>query len=250
MERVFTRTQRVPLSRCDDRGLLSLPGLFTWCMDLAAAHAEEIGLGMDDTLGRGLFWLTVRTRIRIWRRPASTEIVTASTWPERAGAARCNRDYTFTSGGELLAAGKTEWAVLEVAAGRLHPMRDVYSPELTALLTDETVWTEPFERIGEDFSGCGVWGEHTVSSSDIDLGGHMNNAAYARMLFGTFTCAQLRERDYTQAELCYRAPSYEGERLTVRLREGEDADDAGVFGPDGRTVLLARMKRGTPAQSR
>ncbi len=242
MEGKYSRTRRVPLSLCDKTGKLGLPGIFTWFSDLAADHGEEIGLGVEAVTARGLFWLTARTRIRIFRRPALAEIVTVSTWPEKPGAARCSRDYTITGADGLLAAGKTDWAVVETATGRIHPLRDFYPPELNAVLTDETVWTEPFSRIGEDFAACGVKAEYTVCSSDIDVGGHMNNAVYARVLFGAFTCEELLERNFTDAELSFRSPSYEGERLTVRLRPGEGCTEAGVFGGDGRTVLLSRLK--------
>ena len=232
----------MPLSVCDETGRLSMPGAFRWFMDMAAEHAQRIGLGARPMLERGLFWLTVRTRIRLYRPPELLERVTVSTWPEKPGAARCNRDYTITAGDALLAAGKTEWAVMDQNAGRLHPVKNIYPPELSRQLTDETVWDEPFSRIGEDFSGAETLGVYTVSSSDIDIGQHMNNAAYPRMLFGFFSCAERREHPITDAELCYRAPCYEQQRLTVRCRREPGHLDAGIFDEEGKTVLLARLK--------
>ncbi len=52
----------VPLSRCDASGRLSIPDTFGACQDIAAQHAELIGVGGKAMMSRGLFWLTPLTR--------------------------------------------------------------------------------------------------------------------------------------------------------------------------------------------
>ena len=242
MESKYVRQLRIPLSLCGADARLSLWGAFSLCMDLASEHAQDIGVGMADMQKKDLFWLTVRTRIRFFRRPALMESVTAATWPEKPGPARCNRDYALTSGGETLLLGKTEWTVMDTAAGRIHPAKGVYPAELTQAITDETVWTEPFARISEDFTGCPRVGEYTVRSTDIDLGGHMNNAAYPRALFSLFRAEDLSRRNITDAELNFRSPSYEGDTLSVYSRPFDNGTDLGMFNASGKAVLLARIK--------
>jgi len=241
LEQKWTREFPVPLSLCDRRGKLSLPGVFSLFMDIATDHAEHIGLGLGAMSARHLFWLTVRTRARLYRLPALEERVRLTTWPEKAGAMRCSRDYTLTAGDELLAAGKTEWAVLDTETGRPHPMQDVYPPELTAILTEETVWPEPFSRLREETEGAVSLGSYTVRSTDIDVGGHMNNAAYPRMLLGAFSSKELEALKIREMELCYRAPCYEGETLTLLARRTEEGFDLTALRPDGKAALLCRV---------
>ena len=242
MERKYVRQLRIPLSLCGADARLSLWGAFSLCMDLAAAHAQDIGVGMAEMQKKDQFWLTVRTRLRFYRRPALMERVTAATWPEKPGPARCNRDYELTAGEETLLQGKTEWTVMDTAAGRICPARGIYPAELTDMLTDETVWPEPFARIPADFTGAETIGEYTVRSTDVDLGGHMNNAAYPRAIFSLLSVSQLAELDFSDVELNFRSPAYEGETLTVRRRPGPDCTDLGMFTQEGKNILLARMK--------
>jgi acyl-ACP thioesterase len=242
MERYLTREIAVPLSLCDRSGRLSVQGVFSLFMDMATVHAGLIGVGLEDMTARGLFWLTVRTRARLFRRPALGERVTLATWPEKAGGMRCHRDYTLRAGEELLAAGKTEWAVMDTAALRLRPVKDVYPPELEALLTDETVWDESFARLREPGEGGRTLGTYTVASTDIDVGGHMNNAAYVRMLMGAFSSRELEAMDIRDVELCYRAPCFEGETLTILAAPGEEGTDVAVLRPDGKSALLGRIR--------
>ncbi len=240
MELKYSREIRVPLSACGPDGRLALPAVFRLFMDLAAEHAELLGTGIDALAAGDLFWLAVRTQVRLFRLPGLLEKAALTTWPEKPGAARCCRSYTITAGGELLAAGRTEWAVINTATGRLVPMTAVYTPELTARLTDETALPGAFSRIGETFAPGERLGIYTVRPTDIDLGGHMNNSAYARMVMDAVPLSEQRERPVREMELCYRAPCYEGQELSLFRRETEDGWEMGVFLPDGKTALLAK----------
>ena len=106
-------------SMCDGAGRLSIPDTFALFMDIAAEHANALGCGVYDMAEKGLYWLTVRTRVRFTRRPALMEKAVLTTWPEAPGRLRANRDYLLEGPGGILAAGKTEWAVLDQATGKL-----------------------------------------------------------------------------------------------------------------------------------
>jgi hypothetical protein len=69
----------------------------------------------------------------------------------------------------------------------------------------------------------------------------MNNAAYLRAMFGTFSCAELSAMDIRAADALFRAPCFEGDELLwqraetpsglrVRARRGE------------QTVFLAALE--------
>ena len=241
MERTLTQAFAVPTSQCAADGRLSLPGIFNMFMDIAALHARALRIGLDELSPRGLFWLTVRTKIRVYRRPRITEPITVTTWPERPGKLRSYRDYVLRDEQGTAAEGKTEWAVISTDTGRLFPIAELFGPELCALLTDETVLPGPFARIGEKFAPGEAWASYTVRSTDIDLGGQMNNAAYPRMVMGAFTNRELSAREIRDVELNFRAPCYEGDTLTLCRRATETGWEVGAFLPDGKAVLLGRM---------
>ncbi|MBR2832304.1 MAG: hypothetical protein IKE57_05200 [Oscillospiraceae bacterium] len=238
MENRYTKKLMIPLSACDSTARLAVHNTFALFMDIATVHAEELGCGAGAMMGRGLFWLTVRTKILFHRMPRLMEEVAASTWPGVPGKFKVMRYYTLESGGELLAEGKTEWAVSDMRTGRLQPADGIYPPEL--ILDETTAADEPFVRISDDFPPEEL-GRYTVRSTDIDLGGHMNNAAYVRAVMGMFAAKQLKEMRISAMDVCFRAPCYEGETLTVRSKETGGALDLGMIRPDGKTALLVRI---------
>ena len=239
MECRMTKEMMILPGCCDSSARLGVADTFGLFMDLAAEHAVAIGNGPVDMKARGLFWLTVKTRIRFFRRPGITEVVTASTWPERIGKKRGDRSYTLSRGGELLVAGKSEWAILELEGGGLHDVMDVYAPDTE--FPQESAVPGLYTRIRDNFTGE-PFAQYTVHSTDIDLGGHMNNAAYPRALASLFTVAEQRALTVREAELHFRAPCYEGDTLSFQKRRDENGVlEVRAALPSGKTALLIRL---------
>ena len=240
MENLFAKEYTILPGSCDSSGALGVPDTFALFMDIASEHAEALGCGAGALLSRGLFWLTVRTRVRFFRRPKLTERVTARTWPEPPHRLRADRCYRLEAGTELLAAGKTEWAVLDTQSGRLRPAAEVFPSELS--FYPESVWDEPFTRLTDE--ALEPFAAYTVRSTDIDLGGHMNNAAYVRMLAGAFSCADWQALDIHELEIAFRAPCYEGEELRLEKKTDGSTILLRAARPDGKAAVLARILTG------
>lgn len=234
----FERPLTILPSMCDATAKLGVPNAFALFMDLATEHAERLGIGMNGLMKQGLFWLTVRTRIRFIDRPAMTETVTLRTWPEKPERSRCNRDYAILRDGTVIVEGKTEWMIVNLKTNRLHPVDGVF-PEGLELLEDR-VLPGPFSRLTDDFDGAEALGSYTVRSTDIDLGGHMNNAAYVRAIAGAFSSKEWQGMDIREMEVAFRSPCFEGEALAIQRRRIDAATDIRLS-RDGRTVVLARI---------
>ena len=241
MEAKLTREMTILPSICDREAKLSIPDLFAQFMDVATLHAEELGVGAEPMIRRGLFWITVKTKVHILRRPRLLETVTVSTRPLVPERVRAIREYRLEKDGELLAEGKTEWAVLETATGRPRLMDGVFESGLE--LGKEPAYTAPFARILPDFAGAEELGSCRVRSTDIDLGGHMNNIAYLRAAFGLLSGDQLKEMPQGTVEIVFRAPCFEGDLLCLRRRLTETGWELALVREDGTAAALLRLER-------
>ena len=240
MQPRFEQEILIPPSACDYSGRLGYAGAFAVLMDLATEHAERLGIGLSAMMAKQRFWVTVRTKILFFERPAVSEAARLITWPEKPGAVRCNRSYEIRRGNELLIAGRTEWAVMNTEANTLAPATDLFPPELDYISVPAV--SEPFVRIPARFETMVPFASYTVRSTDIDLGGHMNNAAYPRALFGAFSTEELEAMQARSIDLIFRAPCYEGEELIFYRKESEGVTDLRVARGD-ETVLLARIAK-------
>lgn len=241
MEAQLSRTITILPSVCDAQMQLSIPDLFAQFMDVATLHAEALGVGAQAMMDRGLFWLTVKTKVRILRRPRMLETVELSTRPLVPEKVRAIREYRLEKDGELLAQGKTEWAVIETASGRLRPMAGVFSEELE--LGREPAYPAPFARMRPDFSEAETIGTYTVRATDIDLGGHMNNIAYLRAVLGVLPGEALKAMPQGEIEIVFRSPCFEGDALTVKRRETETGWELAAMKEDGTPAVLVKAER-------
>ena len=221
MEPRLTRRIVIGPSRADSSGRLSVADCFALFMDIATEHADMLGIGIGEIGKKGFFWLTVRCMARIGRLPELGEEVEISTWPEKPDGYRFMRSYAMTKGDELLVTGRTQWAVMDTARGRLVDCGKIYPPELTEFLGPVT--EEPFSRFTGEFTE--EIGTHTVGSNDIDLGRHMNNVAYIRAFQGLFGTEHRQRNVPDFMEVFYQKPCHEEDRLTFFRREGEGHTD-------------------------
>lgn len=241
MQGYYERALTILPSMCDATAKLGVPNAFALFMDLATEHAERLGVGMNGLMKQGLFWLTVRTRIRFYDCPALTETVTLRTWPEAPERSRCNRDYAILRGGEVIVAGKTEWMIMDLKTHRLRPVDGVFPEDLELL--EDRVLPEPFARLTDDYADADCLGQYTVRSTDIDLGGHMNNAAYVRAIAGAFSSKDWSDLRIREMEVAFRSPCFEGETLEIHRRHADGGTEIRLS-REGKTIALARIVGG------
>ena len=244
MNNHLIKNYTVQTSLCDAQGLLGIRNLFDICMDLASEHAEQLGVGYYDMLERHAFWIAVRTRIRFSARPRLGESFAAMTWPGKPGLAKCDRFYRLYRGDQVFAEGRTEWAGQDTETGIVRRSNSFgYPMELEPL--PEVVCAEPFTRFRDaDVSEMEPVRRYTVDPMDVDVGRHMNNVAYIRMLLGTFSTEEQAGMDAREMEVSYRRACYEGEELSVYRWREEDAWRFEVRRPDRETAVHALLRVG------
>ena len=239
MENILIKNYTVPVSACDNKGVLSVPGIFDLFMDMATEHGASINLGMDDLKKKGCFWVAEKSRVQFTRRPKMLERVVVSSWPEKPGNIRCNRYYTITSDEGVIIKGKSEWTILDMQTGRPKKSAEVYPTELVH--REDVVCEEPFVRMNTDFTDAEEILSYTVTSRDIDVSQHMNNVAYIRAMLSAFSCKELESLDISELEIAYRVQCFEGEVLSIRRRNVEDGIEIGVVKEDGKTATVMQI---------
>ena len=197
---------------CDANSRLSIPAAFDLFQDTATLHADKFDIGPAGMNRRNYFWIISKTVMHFDRLPVMMDHVEARTWIQPADRAKCERDFAVFSGDEQLLMCRSIWAVMSHETGRLVPM--------TGLYPEDVEFEEPvpdgtgFSKIGKNFEGAGIIGEYTICSTDIDLGGHMNNVNYIRAMLGCFSAEEIAAMDIHDIEVQYIMQSYEGETLT------------------------------------
>lgn len=224
----YTRAVRILPSMCDRMERLRIVDALDLFEDTATLHAENFEIGPSGMDKRNYFWVITKIRIHVNRLPDMMDSVELNTWIQKSERVRCERDFSFVIGDEQLIYGRSIWAIISRDTKKLVHMDEVYPKlDFNILPPDD----RPFAKIDKNFDDAEGIGEYKVRSSDIDLGGHLNNVNYVRAMLGCFTCDELEELNISELELSFISQTYEGETLRFKCRR------VGEKGADGRVAL-------------
>jgi acyl-ACP thioesterase len=219
--RVFTEPARATLADCAPTGRIRLDAIARWAQDVAYADAVEAGLS------RRAAWVVRRTRMRVNEFPRFGEDFTLATFCSGLGRMWAERRTSMTRVGD--AAGAVELASLWV---HLDPRRG----RPTKLTEDEiAMWGESaagrtvnarLRHPAPDgvLDGFPWW----FRNSELDLAGHVNNAAYLTPLEEELL--QEAEPESIDIEIEYHSPAQAGEMRVLR-----NGARRWIVGPDGET---------------
>ena len=174
MSGIFERELLLGSEHVDCFRRLRTSTLFELMQTLSIRHTEELGMGRDKTLDRGLLWVIARQYVVIDRMPVYDERITLRSWPGETMRVLFPRYYEILSeSGETLVRGSAVWSLMD-AKERTTAFPDEYGIEIAGVETGRELpyltRVKPLEMPN--------YFDFTVPYSYVDLNGHMNNTRY------------------------------------------------------------------------
>ncbi len=148
--------------------------LFKLLQEISIRHTEELGMGREKTLDRGILWVLLMQRAEIARMPVYDEELLLRSWPGKTMHLLFPRYYSLeTAAGEVLVKASALWSLVDAGT------RKVVFPERFGIVI------EGGETGGEIAlpgavrkQDCAFEKGFEVPYSFVDLNGHMNNTRY------------------------------------------------------------------------
>ena len=198
--------------------------LMRWLQEAAIAHTEELGMGREKTLDRGLLWIVSLQKTEILRMPVYDEKVTVRSWPGRTMHVFFPRYYELiTEQGETLVRASALWMLLDEKTRRF------VFPESYGIVIDGVVTGNEIALPSSPKSL--PFTEETpfsVPFSYVDLNGHMNNTRYYDLA-----------DDLLPFEKEGRLLKALGTEYLHEIREGQDIRLRWGFNENGSAAFLA-----------
>jgi acyl-ACP thioesterase len=203
--RVFTQSRRPFLADCAPSGRVRLDSLARWAQDIAYADAEDAG--MSETAA----WVVRRTRMRVRRFPRFGERFELATFCSGLGRMWAERRTSIAgaAGGDGVEVVSL-WVHLDPHRGRPTPLR---SEEIAT-------WGETAggRHVSARLRHPGPAGVENSApwrfrATELDLAGHINNAAYLQPLEEELL--QDGDPPSIDVEIEYRSPAQPGEQRVL-----------------------------------
>ena len=159
---------------------LSIKSILSIFQDVAANHAEDIGVGYLTMLNKNLYWVLSRVKFDIIKMPEPNQNVIVETWPHEKGRIDFDRDMKILSeDGTVLITATSKWCVIDTVNRRLQEAENVnYIGEIHP----EINYTEKFDKITLPESEQLFMFSHRVGFCDLD-----NNTNYANLISNAIT---------------------------------------------------------------
>jgi len=205
-EEIHLRAKDVDLYR-----RLRTSELFRLLQEASIRHTEQLGMGREKTLDKGILWVLTQQRCEIRRMPEYDEHVVLKSWPGRNMHLLFPRHYSMeTAAGEPLLKASAIWCLVD-AKSRKVVFPEKYGVQIDGAETGEEIeLPRPIRKLD-----CTETRVFTVPYSYVDLNGHMNNARYFDLAEDSIPAAAAGEKlRLVCAE--YSNEAHLGEQLRLR----------------------------------
>ena len=157
---------------------LRLSRLFELFQEASIRHTEQLGMGREKTLDKGVLWVLLMQRAELRRMPEYDEEILIRSWPGRNMHLLFPRYYAVdASDGSPLIRASAIWGLVDAGSRKLaFPER--YGIVIDGVETGEEIsLPRTLPKTGEAETDC-LQRDFTVPYSFVDLNGHMNNTRY------------------------------------------------------------------------
>ncbi len=203
---------RIRTYECRVDGSIKIFSLMQYLQEIAALHAEQLGLGFNRLSEMNGYWVLSNIRIEINRLPGRDDEVTLRTWPSGYSRTIATREFVGKdqNGSELFRAG-SEWMVLNKETNRL---KNLFKLDLNLPKTGVKALPDGLNRLEPhgDYREVDVV---RVPRSSIDLNGHVNNTEYVRWGIDALSRAFKLEDNIRCVQATYLSEVFEGDELDL-----------------------------------
>lgn len=176
----FSKVYPVLWHDTDPNRVIRPARLLSYMQETANAHLASAGLSLDELRDRrGLAYILSSISACIYEKLYAGDRIEVQTWMSEGHGLRHNRCYRVLRGKETVAEAVSVWALIDLREKRLlkneespYPIEAYAAPKLPIPLRIHLPLTEEMPVVGT----------RTVSYSDIDYNGHMNNTRYPDLL--------------------------------------------------------------------
>ena len=241
MNFVYTAQFSVTPLHADCFGRCRPSSLLRFAQDAAEGHCLELGTHWDAMAAKNLFWAVIRQRMEITRLPQVGESVTLKTWPmptSRVAYPRATEG--FDAEGNSLFKIISIWVIVDMDS------RAMVLPGKSGVDVDGTVLgTELKAPAGLPAGSFEKEVLRTVSFSDLDINGHMNNARYLDWLCDLRSAPFHKDHPLKAVTVCYNTEALEGQQLRLSYTDGEvlrlEGSLSGTDVPAGHTRIFSAV---------
>ena len=225
MEPIFQKNFLVTERDVDCYGRLRPSMILSYAQEVAGVHSNQLTVGYDVLAQRHMFWAVTRHKVQVSRMPMIGETIRVETWPLPPTRVAYPRSMVaYDEKGSELFRSITIWVLMDLDT------RNMILPGKSGISVPGTLrgmeLAAPGSLMPKELHSCR---QRTVSFTDLDRNGHMNNTKYMDWIDDLLPSAFHQGHEVKEFTVCYLSEAREGQVLDLHwdfLDEGTLQVDA------------------------
>lgn len=241
MNNLYEEIKIVRAYDVDFNNKIKISSVFNMLQDVAAVHADNLGLGFKDLYKHNFAWVLNWVKLEINDYPAFSDSVIIKTWPRCKHKLYSMRDYTIRNkDNQTLFNATSAWLPINTKTNRITdtknlPKEIIYLPELAAVneFPDKIIPGEIKE----------ILFHKKFRYTDIDVNQHVNNTRYIEMILDCYSADIFRKHQVKSIAVVFSAESFFDDEIEMS-RSNVGGYDI-IEGTNNRTlkqVFAAKIK--------
>lgn len=241
MNNIYEETKTIRAYDVDFNNRIKISSVFNLLQDVAAVHADNLGLGFKDLYKHDFAWVLSWVKLNIEKYPAFGDSVIIKTWPRCKFKLYSMRDYSMQdSDGEISLNATSAWLPINTKIKRITetknlPQEIFYQPDLIAVdeFPDKIIAGAAQE----------ILLHKKFKYTDIDINQHVNNTRYIEMILDCYLADHYKVNQIKSFEISFSAESFFDDEIEISrsLLDGSDI----IRGTNSKTlkqVFISRLE--------
>jgi acyl-ACP thioesterase len=212
MAEITSYQYRVDPQQVDFTLRASAASIINYMLNVAGVDASSKGFGVEALQGQSFTWVLSRLAVEIYKQPMQHSTIDIATWVNEFNRLSSTRNFRLSEGGELFAAGVSQWCMLNMESRQVVDMsllRDTYE---RAMVEEASPIAAP-QRLRP--TEPTVTMSRPVAYSDIDFNRHVNTLRYIELMFDAFPIDLIEQNNGMRIDINFIAEARYGETLVA-----------------------------------
>ena len=212
MAEITTYPFRVDPQNVDFTLRASATSIINYMLNVAGVDASNKGFGVEALQNQSFTWVLSRLAVEIMRQPAQHASIDIATWVNEFNRLSSTRNFRVSEGDELVAAGVSQWCMLNMESRQVVDMsllRDTYE---RAMVAEPSPIASP-QRLRPIEPTVTM--SRPVAYSDIDFNRHVNTLRYIELMFDAFPIELIEHNNGMRIDINFIAEARYGETLVA-----------------------------------
>ena len=230
---IYTENYKVRYSETGENLKATLPAVMSYLQDTSISHSANAGKGVAKLSAMNLAWILAGWHVKILRFPSIAENLTAKTWAYGFKNMYGYRNFhLLDESGSIIALAASVWILYDYGKLKFHKVSEEDTSGFDT--EDIPVFGDDTEYKLKKCESYELRSQITVSKTDIDTNGHVNNIGYISYIVNAFP-----DMNFSEFRIQYKTQARLGDTINVMYNFNSDLKKIMLTGTDNQIYVLA-----------